>query len=138
MQEDAMNAFLTVRGSHSHTQIVVYVLLLLLLFLFLIQKILNEHNVRLNIWFGLSCLGGYQVRETLALAAAFQLPPTVTLEERARLVDATIAELGLNKVADTLIGDAKVSEEESNARSFSTTNQHFCVYRAPFGVWLRV
>jgi len=47
------------------------------------------------------------VRETLGLAAAFQLPPSVTAEERGQLVNATIAELGLNKVADTVVGDAK-------------------------------
>ena len=38
------------------------------------------------------------VRETLDLAAQFQLPPTVTPEARARLVTAVISELGLTKV----------------------------------------
>lgn len=48
------------------------------------------------------------VRETLSLAASFQLPPTTTEDERASLVRVVAAELGLNKVIDSLIGDDKV------------------------------
>ena len=40
----------------------------------------------------------FKVRETLGLAASFQLPQSATEEMRTELVRATIAELGLNKV----------------------------------------
>lgn len=48
------------------------------------------------------------VRETLLMAAAFQLPPSTTDGEKARLVNAVISELGLNKVGDTFIGSSSV------------------------------
>mmetsp|Transcript_32199 Transcript_32199/g.37836 ORF Transcript_32199/g.37836 Transcript_32199/m.37836 type:complete len:663 (-) Transcript_32199:31-2019(-) len=48
------------------------------------------------------------VRETLDLAATFQLPPSISKEKRSELVSSVISELGLNKVADTMLGSARV------------------------------
>ena len=48
------------------------------------------------------------VRESIGLAAEFQLPPSVSKEDKAALVMAVISELGLKKVADTKIGSASV------------------------------
>jgi len=53
-------------------------------------------------------MGFLTVRETLGLAASFQLPQSATEEMRTELVRATIAELGLNKVADSLVGSETV------------------------------
>eukprot|EP01064_Diplonema_japonicum_P031173 TRINITY_DN54_c0_g1_i3.p1 TRINITY_DN54_c0_g1~~TRINITY_DN54_c0_g1_i3.p1 ORF type:complete len:654 (+),score=199.08 TRINITY_DN54_c0_g1_i3:64-2025(+) len=44
------------------------------------------------------------VREALTFAADLQLPVTTTVEERTKRVDNTIAELGLQMVADSMIG----------------------------------
>ncbi len=48
------------------------------------------------------------VFETLMLAAHFYFPDTYTYEQKVEHVDATIAELGLVKARDTIIGNAKV------------------------------
>jgi ABC-type multidrug transport system ATPase subunit len=48
------------------------------------------------------------VRETLGLAASFQLPPSTTREERDALVTVVVAELGLSKVIDSLVGSPEV------------------------------
>ncbi|GAA6030923.1 hypothetical protein JCM8097_008938 [Rhodosporidiobolus ruineniae] len=46
------------------------------------------------------------VRETLAFAAALRLPRTVSAEERGRIVEETILELGLADAADVVVGGA--------------------------------
>ena len=48
------------------------------------------------------------IRETLGLAASFQLPAATTLKERGAIVAAVAAELGLSKVIDSLIGSVEV------------------------------
>ena len=48
------------------------------------------------------------VRETLMVAAHFQLPRDVNTERREKYVADIISELGLANAADTLIGDAKL------------------------------
>lgn len=48
------------------------------------------------------------VSETFALAASFYLPASNTAAMRSEFVDAIIAELGLNKARDTIIGDEKI------------------------------
>ncbi|KAF2878078.1 ABC transporter-like protein [Massariosphaeria phaeospora] len=45
------------------------------------------------------------VRETLMYAAQLRLPPSITQEERKRLVEEVIMELGLKEAADTRIGN---------------------------------
>ena len=48
------------------------------------------------------------VYETLIIAAHFYLPSEIPLEEKEQLVDDVIAELGLTKARNTIIGDEKV------------------------------
>ncbi|KAI6560977.1 hypothetical protein MCOR03_004080 [Pyricularia oryzae] len=45
------------------------------------------------------------VRETLRYSADLRLPPSTTIEERMRVVEEVILELGLKECADTRIGD---------------------------------
>ena len=47
------------------------------------------------------------VKETLMTAAHFQLSSKLSDEDKEKYVDSIIAELGLNKCKDTIIGDAK-------------------------------
>ncbi|CAM9887442.1 unnamed protein product [Ascophyllum nodosum] len=47
------------------------------------------------------------VRETLVMAARLRLPRDVPLDEKVAKVDELINKLGLSKVADTIVGDAK-------------------------------
>ena len=48
------------------------------------------------------------VFESLMLAGHFFLPSTLTEEKKREIVDATIADLGLVKARDTIIGDDNV------------------------------
>jgi len=47
------------------------------------------------------------VHETLLLSAHFFLPDDVSLEQKERLIDSVIGELGLGKTRNTIIGDEK-------------------------------
>lgn len=49
------------------------------------------------------------VFETLMLSAHFFLPEELSDEEKTSIVNAVIAELGLIKAKDTIIGDEKVN-----------------------------
>jgi len=61
------------------------------------------------------------VRETIGLAAAFQLPPEVSDADRAALVTAVIGELGLSKVRGG--GDA-VTRRRNHRCNHPVTHRH--------------
>lgn len=53
-----------------------------------------------------------QVRETFEVAASLRLPRRVSRDEKKAIVDAIITELGLQKAANTQIGEVQANSTD--------------------------